>query len=129
MLFSITPLQIVDPSLLASLESPFLHTMASPVSETFKQLLKKQQEDPLCVKLVQQLEANILPDNDPIRSRYSVHDCILMWTSNGRLCIVVQPPLSTRLLSEAHDSNVSGHLGVDKTYNTLSEVYYWSGMH
>eukprot|EP00961_Rhodomonas_salina_P233950 3161486-Rhodomonas_salina.3 len=96
--------------------------MASPVSETFKQLLKKQLEDPLCSKLVQQLEANILPENDLIRSRYSVHDGVLMWSSNGRLHIIVPPQLSALLLSEAHDSNVSGHLGVDKTYNTLSEV-------
>eukprot|EP00961_Rhodomonas_salina_P298519 3938150-Rhodomonas_salina.1 len=79
--------------------------MASPVSETFKQLLKKQQEDPLCVKLVQQLAANVLPDNDPIRSQYSVHDGVLMWTSNGRLRIVVPQQLRALLLSEAHDSN------------------------
>eukprot|EP00961_Rhodomonas_salina_P002102 29272-Rhodomonas_salina.1 len=79
--------------------------MASPVSETFKQLLKKQQEDPLCKKLVQQLETNVLPANDPIRSRYLVHDGVLMWSSNGRLRIVVPPPLRALLLSEAHDSN------------------------
>eukprot|EP00961_Rhodomonas_salina_P246066 3324820-Rhodomonas_salina.1 len=87
------------------MEIPILHTMASPVSETFKQLLKKQQEDPLCTKLVQQLEGNVLPENDPIRSRYSVHEGVLMWSSNGRLHIVVPLPLRALLLSEAHDSN------------------------
>lgn len=54
LLFSITPLDLA--------------TLATPISDTFKLLLQRQQEDPLCKKLLQQLADNIqrvLPRNLP----------------------------------------------------------------
>eukprot|EP00961_Rhodomonas_salina_P303042 3941072-Rhodomonas_salina.3 len=33
------------------------------------------------------------------------------------------------LLSEAHDSQISAHRGIDKMYNALSEIYYWPSMY
>ena len=35
--------------------------------------------------------------------------------------------LRRRLIREAHDKPVGGHLGVDKTATRLAEVYYWPG--
>ena len=37
--------------------------------------------------------------------------------------------LKTRLLAEAHDVPVSGHVGVAKTVDLLTRSYYWPGMH
>jgi len=34
-----------------------------------------------------------------------------------------------KLLSEAHDAPLSGHLGRDKTYDRLSRAFYWPRMH
>lgn len=37
--------------------------------------------------------------------------------------------LRRKLLAEAHDAPLSGHLGRDKTYDRLSRAFYWPRMH
>ena len=46
----------------------------------------------------------------------------------GRL-YVPQGEMRSRLLVEAHDAPLSGHLGRDKTYHRLHRVFYWPRMH
>jgi hypothetical protein len=36
--------------------------------------------------------------------------------------------LKNQLLQEAHDTNYGAHLGTDKTYQRLSERWYWKSM-
>jgi len=36
--------------------------------------------------------------------------------------------LRTQILQEHHDINISGHLGIDKTYESLRRNYYWPKM-
>jgi transposase InsO family protein len=60
------------------------------------------------------------------RTDFTVIDELLY--KEGRL-YVPQGELRTRLLSDAHDAPLSGHLGRDKTYDRLSRTFYWPRMH
>ena len=60
------------------------------------------------------------------RTDFSLTDELLY--KGGRL-YVPQCDLRARLLSEAHDAPLSGHLGRDKTYDRLSRAFYWPRMH
>mmetsp|Transcript_71211 Transcript_71211/g.148592 ORF Transcript_71211/g.148592 Transcript_71211/m.148592 type:complete len:951 (+) Transcript_71211:1853-4705(+) len=117
MLFEITPLESE------------VGTLATPVSETFLDLMKEQSKDAFCKKLVHDLTYGVLDATDPIRERFHVVNGALMWFSKGRYRIVVPPGMRKLLLAEAHDSKVAGHRGVDKTYAAISEVYYWPNLY
>ena len=45
-----------------------------------------------------------------------------------RLCIPKDIALRRLILSEAHDSMMSGHPGYVKTLNAVRKSYFWSGM-
>ena len=45
-----------------------------------------------------------------------------------RLAIPKDKALQTQLLEEHHDIKISGHLGIDKTYDALRRNYYWPKM-
>eukprot|EP00798_Chlamydomonas_sp_ICE-L_P005195 gene5195-biopygen12247 len=51
----------------------------------------------------------------------------LLWFKT-RVYIPDYEPLYTKLLHEAHDVRVSGHLGVDKTLARIAPHYYWPRM-
>jgi hypothetical protein len=58
---------------------------------------------------------------------YAIRDGVIY---KGQLVYVPKDiSVRTRLLAEAHDVPVSGHVGVAKTVELLSRVYYWPGMH
>jgi hypothetical protein len=65
-----------------------------------------------------------------LRLQFSVTDKLLYWMfksgAEPRLCV----PKSSRaaLLREHHDVPFCGHMGVDRTYLTLSKDYYWKYM-
>lgn len=46
----------------------------------------------------------------------------------GKQCVLVPPQFCRSLLSEAHETRIAGHLGVDMTYGALAEGYYWPCM-
>ena len=60
---------------------------------------------------------------------YLQHGYIVTTNSTGtRLYIPANGGLRQRLLKEYHDSNLAGHLGMDKTYECLSRHYFWPTM-
>ena len=69
---------------------------------------------------------------DPIRKTYRVSDDQLLETMQQSKHRVVVPSTATalrnQLLQEAHDTNYAAHLGTDKTYQRLSERWYWKSM-
>jgi hypothetical protein len=76
-----------------------------------------------------------LSSNDPraraYRTKYDIMDGILRFrtSKNDAYRICVPRSLRATLLHEFHDTPVSGHFGVDKTYSNLSRDYYWRPMH
>jgi hypothetical protein len=60
------------------------------------------------------------------RSDFSIRDDLLYL---GTRLYVPTCDVQNRLLSEAHDAPLSGHLGRAKTHERLSRCFYWPGMY
>jgi hypothetical protein len=58
-----------------------------------------------------------------------LHDGVLYYTIDQhdipRVVVPLDEDLRLRLISEFHDTPVSGHLGREKTFLSLSRSYYW----
>ena len=64
-----------------------------------------------------------------MRARYTLgNDGTLLWLSQGSYHLIVTPEFRSLLLAEAHNTAIAGHLGVDKTYASLAQLYYWPNM-
>jgi hypothetical protein len=57
---------------------------------------------------------------------YHIEDGLLL--HKGRLCVLRDTLLCTRLIQEAHSQPSSAHPGGTKTYQLLAPKYYWVGM-
>jgi hypothetical protein len=107
--------------------APLQGGYTTTVSNTLVKLREAQLQDPLCQQLRRDL--NSAKDTDPLRCSYKVAaNDTLVWLSKGSERILVPPPFRRGLISEAHEANVAGHHGVDKTYASLAEGYYWPKM-
>jgi hypothetical protein len=58
---------------------------------------------------------------------YSMKEGLIL-LNHRRIYIPDDKTLKTQIMYEAHDSKLSGHLGVDKTIELIKRTYYWSGM-
>jgi hypothetical protein len=63
------------------------------------------------------------------RDRYSLKEGLLFWHDNHSARLCVPQKMRSVLLRECHDTAIMGHMGVDRTYNTLCKEYYWPHMH
>lgn len=88
-------------------------TLTLPVDK--EQLIKAQENDATlshCFSLVHKTECEKSVS-------YLVDDGVLMRQ------IVVPQPFHPQVLSLAHDHNMSGHLGVKKTYQHILCYFFW----
>src|SRR5690606_7357798 len=53
----------------------------------------------------------------------------LIYYDNVRVYIPDVLSLKTSIISEHHDSQLSGHTGYQKTYNSITRYYYWPNMY
>ena len=94
--------------------------VSSPqVSDLMQDIRQAYQKDKQCKQM--------LVNSDQPRSVHSVRDGLIY--IQQQIYIPSNQTLKTRLLAEAHDVPVSGHMGVAKTVELLSRTYYWPGMH
>jgi hypothetical protein len=63
----------------------------------------------------------------PKNSSYELQDGML-WTEGQRIVVPNDPILRTKILSECHDTPLSGHMGVAKTLKSLARHFYWPHM-
>jgi hypothetical protein len=47
---------------------------------------------------------------------------------DGKLVVPNQPKLRSMLLEKAHDSRLSGHMGISKTRRLIQKYYWWKGI-
>ena len=61
--------------------------------------------------------------------RYSIDNGLLCYRTdiedNPRIAVPHDEELKYRILYEAHDTALSGHLGREKTYSSVSQAYWW----
>ncbi|KAK2920619.1 hypothetical protein Q8A73_000104 [Channa argus] len=96
------------------------------------QLIRAQQSDPTLSHCVSQIKnvtceefVSYLLDDGFLMRRWfpssgSTHDSVCQ--------IVVPQPFRLQVLSLAHDHNMSGHLGIKKTYNRVLRYFFWPGL-
>lgn len=79
------------------------------------------QSSPEFTTLFQQIEHR--PDSHP---SYKIAQGFIFY--EGRIWLDPQSPFKIRLLEEFHNSPISGHMGIHKTFNRLQANFYWKGM-
>ncbi|XP_063361755.1 uncharacterized protein LOC134650752 [Cydia amplana] len=97
------------------------------------ELRREQLADPEVEKIIKEIEGS-----DEVASR--------RWTERGYLVeqgvlyrynpdsdsetpqLVIPSSLRAEIMKECHDSPVAGHPGVDRTYQKIAELYYFTGM-
>jgi hypothetical protein len=84
---------------------------------------------------IEQLKASYLQD-DYTRARLEqpskFNDCVvkdgLLFDPTGRLIIPDDRALKTRVLYELHDSRLAGHMGMAKTEEMVTRLFWWKGI-
>lgn len=98
-----------------------------------EQLIKAQQSDrtlAACLSAAQEQK------NDKLPMTYLFNEDVLVrkWSlMSGLECdvvtqVVVPKEFCLQVLSLAHDHNLSGHLGVKKTYHRVLQYFFWPGL-
>lgn len=82
----------------------------------------------------------VLAGEEPLKSppagvvsvlhRYLLQDGLLykIDDKSPRLCVPRIPQIITKILQEHHDSPLAGHHGFEKTYSSVSKLFYWRKM-
>ena len=77
--------------------------------------------------------ATLSPKTRSSLKRYSFNDGLLYYAVDTdeapRIVVPLDDSLRTRILFEYHDSPLSGHLGREKTFLSLSRDFYWPHMY
>ena len=119
-----------------SIDSSLSSVSTQVVSPLPDQIRASYDDDDECSALLKYFEkpsASALTTLSPkLRSsiqRYSVNNGLLYYSIDTdeapRIVVPLDDSLRTRILYEYHDSPLSGHLGREKTFLSLSRDFYW----
>ena len=90
---------------------------------------KEQNQDPDLVEIKRQMSRENAPK--VVQKRYLLIDRVLYFLSHvddePRTRLVVPKHLVGRVIEQYHDNN--GHMGIDKTYDTIQQKYFWADMY
>jgi transposase InsO family protein len=87
------------------------------LNELKTQLSNNQEFQQLKLKIAQQPASHI---------EYQEHQDLIFFKE--KIWLPRDFPLKDRILNEFHNSPVSGHMGVDKTFHRLQANFFWQGM-
>src|SRR6185369_1927655 len=73
-------------------------------------------------------EYNRIYKNIEKEVKYVVKDHVLYRKEENKLLKVIRKYEFEGLMYIAHDHELSGHFGIDATYERIKEKYYWKGM-
>ena len=109
-------------------------TLSSSVTDPIRMSYAKDEH---CVALLRALGSEELNDSDielsaRLRARlhmYSIDQGLLCYSTGvedtSRIVVPHDEELKYRIIYEAHDTALSGHLGREKTYGSVSQCYWW----
>lgn len=89
----------------------------------FKETLLKEYENEKLIQTIRSLNAN--DQNGEGNQEYSVKAGLLY--KNGKL-VIRGESLKQQLMKEAHEIPISGHLGIQKTFNSFNKYATWPNM-
>jgi hypothetical protein len=113
-----------------------LNTVTRVQSSLRDDIINAYRHDSDCSSLLKHFSSTVEPNASKLPThlqsrihRYSLHDGVLYYTidqhDTPRVVVPLDEDLRLRLISEFHDTPVSGHLGREKTFLSLSRSYYW----
>ena len=109
-------------------------TLSSSVTDLIRKAYAKDEH---CVALLRALGSEEFKDSDIKLSarlrarlhRYPIDQGLLCYSTDvediPRIVVPHDEELKYRILYEAHDTALSGHLGREKTYGSVSQCYWW----
>ena len=86
-------------------------------SDLLERIRNAYNSDPVCQNLLSNASRNSL---------YTFHNHLIF--SGNQLYVPASDEIKSALIKEAHDSAVSGHVGITRTLDLLSRSYYWPRM-
>ena len=113
-------------------------TLSSPITDLIRAAYAK---DDHCVALLHALGSDEFKDSDiklseRVRAslhRYSIDKELLYYCTDAvdppRIVVPHDEDLKYRILYEAHDTVLSGRLGREKTYGSVSRTYWWPNLY
>ena len=115
-------------------------TTSSPQSPLWDRIRQAYKHDEKLLRLLKHLQspsAKSLKALTPIHraslQRYSLKDGFLYYQSNAddaqRIVVPDDMMLKLQIMYEYHDASTSGHRGREKTYLSLSKIFYWQRMY
>ncbi|PNX92763.1 Ty3/gypsy retrotransposon protein [Trifolium pratense] len=106
---------------LSRVDSPTCLTLTMPHFIFLDELRLSLQPSTEFTTLFHQVQQN--PSTYP---NYKTHQGLLFY--KNKIWLNSSNPFKQRLLQEFHNSPLSGHMGIQKTYIRLHENFYWQGM-
>ena len=73
-------------------------------------------------------EYNEIYENIEKENKYVIKDGLLYRNKENKLLKVIRKHEFESLMYIAHDHELSGHFGIDATYERIKDKYYWRGM-
>ena len=118
-----------DPKEFASSKLPPTETVIKPTLGDDVDMATEQSKDAVIMELKMGLQNEKLPNS--IQKRHIVMDNILYFISNADsdpiLRLYIPEHLRDFVIKQYHDWN--GHMGTDKTYDSMKSKYYWPNMY
>ena len=117
-----------DPTLITT--DTTLNTIVT-ISTSLNQTIRTgYQSDDLCKQI---LSGNVSVLKNHIKSksnvkRFTIRDTLIYY-DRKRVYIPDILSLKTTIISEHHDGKLSGHIGYQKTYDSITRYYYWPNMY
>ena len=104
----------------AQLEASVVTRSSCRADTTLMQMIRAgYTSDPKCVSILNR-------ESHTIRRGTEIRDGIIYM--NGKIHVSNNSDVKTKLMHEAHDSAIAGHLGVNKTLELLQRTYHWVNM-
>ena len=117
-------------------------THVTTVTSSVPDLIRRAYaQDATCVALLRALGSDEFKDSDKDLSqrlrarlqRYTLDNGLLYYSTDPedtpRVVVPHDEDLKYRILYEVHDTPVGGHLGREKTYGSVSKMYWWPKMY
>ena len=98
-----------------------------------EEISELQRQDPSSSKWWQEAQQNPRENNDEDKTRFEFKNGLLWMKKEVQrrqiTQLVVPATLREKVMKLAHDSIMSGHQSVKKTYDRVVEHFFWPGVH
>ena len=81
------------------------------------------------LNITEVLDDNLKRKIEKTAINYFINNHILYRRHHGKQRLVVPSHKKQMILEASHDHQLAGHMGVDNTFQRLSEKYYWATMY